>query len=126
MDKMVVKKSPPLKGEVAAGGSKNSALPILFSTLLAEGEHSFGNVPRLMDIDSTALLLNSLGAKLERRGDRVFVQVGKADSLEAHYDIVRKMRASILCLGPLLARYGEATVSLPGVCDRDQANQPPP
>ncbi|MCB9085394.1 MAG: UDP-N-acetylglucosamine 1-carboxyvinyltransferase [Bdellovibrionaceae bacterium] len=116
MDKMVVKKSPPLKGEVAAGGSKNSALPILFSTLLAEGEHSFGNVPRLMDIDSTALLLNSLGAKLERRGDRVFVQVGKADSLEAHYDIVRKMRASILCLGPLLARYGEATVSLPGGC----------
>ena len=116
MDKMVVKKSPALKGEVTAGGSKNSALPILFSTLLADGDHYFENVPRLMDIDSTAALLGSLGAELSREQDRVKVSVMPTSNREAHYDFVRKMRASILCLGPLLARYGEATVSLPGGC----------
>ncbi|MCC7405134.1 MAG: UDP-N-acetylglucosamine 1-carboxyvinyltransferase [Bdellovibrionales bacterium] len=116
MDKMTVKKSPALRGTVSAGGSKNSALPILFSTLLAEGDHWFENIPQLMDIDSTALLLGSLGAELTRDGSRVRVRVGKTDARIAHYDIVRKMRASILCLGPLLARFGEAEVSLPGGC----------
>ncbi|MBK7844214.1 MAG: UDP-N-acetylglucosamine 1-carboxyvinyltransferase [Bdellovibrionales bacterium] len=116
MDKMVVAKSGPLAGTVTTSGSKNSALPILFSSLLAEGEHFFENVPRLVDIESTAMLLNSLGARFSREGTSVKIQTHRADSFEAHYDIVRKMRASILCLGPLLARYGHAVVSLPGGC----------
>jgi UDP-N-acetylglucosamine 1-carboxyvinyltransferase len=88
----------------------------LFATLLAEGEHSFENVPFLKDIDSTELLLNHLNCKTFRDGEQFKVLVRKPESIVAPYDIVRKMRASILCLGPLLARYGEAKVSLPGGC----------
>lgn len=116
MDQMVVAKSVPLKGEIAASGSKNSALPLLFASLLAEGEHVFENVPDLVDIQSTAQLLNSLGANFSREGRYVRIRTKSAGNFEAHYDIVRKMRASILCLGPLLARYGHAVVSLPGGC----------
>ncbi len=123
MDKMAIKGGFTLNGSVATSGAKNSALPILFSTLLAEGEHQFSNVPRLKDIDSTAELLRSLGCEAywknskENSGPNEFVvKVEKLKSLEAHYDLVRKMRASILCLGPMLAKYGEAVVSLPGGC----------
>jgi len=116
MDKMIVKKSPALRGEVTVSGSKNSALPILFSTLLADGDHYFENIPRLIDIDSTALLLGSLGAELSWKQNKVKVSVKPAKEFEANYDVVRKMRASILCLGPLLTRYGEANVSMPGGC----------
>ena len=116
MDKMVVKGNGPLMGTVAASGAKNAALPILFSTLLAEGEHIFRNVPRLKDIESTADLLESLGCKTSWDGDVFRVKVSKIDSFEAHYDLVRKMRASFLCMGPLLAKYGEAVVSQPGGC----------
>jgi UDP-N-acetylglucosamine 1-carboxyvinyltransferase len=113
---MVVVGGHQLNGTVSTSGAKNAALPILFATLLAEGEHVFKNVPRLKDIDSTAELLESLGCKTQWDSDYFRVKVGKAPSLEAHYDIVRKMRASILCLGPLLAKYGEAVVSMPGGC----------
>ncbi len=116
MDKMVVMGGFQLNGEVETSGAKNAALPILFSTLLAEGEHTFFNVPFLKDIESTSDLLTTLGCQIERVGPALKVQVKKAASLEAHYDLVRKMRASILCLGPLLAKYGEAVVSLPGGC----------
>ncbi len=116
MDKMLVHQSGPLHGRVQVSGAKNAALPILFATLLAEGEHEFSNVPQLKDIDSTAELLKSLGCHCRREGDRFFVQVEKLKSFEAHYDLVRKMRASILCLGPMLSKYGEAVVSLPGGC----------
>ncbi|MCE3010536.1 MAG: UDP-N-acetylglucosamine 1-carboxyvinyltransferase [Proteobacteria bacterium] len=116
MDRMVVVGGHQLNGTVSTSGAKNAALPILFATLLAEGEHVFKNVPRLKDIDSTAELLESLGCKTQWDSDYFRVKVGKAPSLEAHYDIVRKMRASILCLGPLLAKYGEAVVSMPGGC----------
>jgi len=116
MDKMVVVGGNQLNGTVSTSGAKNAALPILFATLLAEGEHIFRNVPRLKDIDSTAELLESLGCKTRWDGELFRVHVGQAPSLEAHYDIVRKMRASILCLGPLLAKYGEAVVSMPGGC----------
>jgi UDP-N-acetylglucosamine 1-carboxyvinyltransferase len=88
----------------------------LFATLLAEGEHQFDNVPMLMDIDSTELLLNHLNCETIRAGNRMTVTVSEPEELVAPYDIVRKMRASILCLGPLLARYGKAKVSLPGGC----------
>jgi UDP-N-acetylglucosamine 1-carboxyvinyltransferase len=116
MDKMLVKGGYQLNGQVAVSGAKNSALPILFSTLLAEGEHQFDNVPMLKDIESTAELLKSLGCESHREVNKFTVVVNKLTSHEAHYDLVRKMRASILCLGPILAKYGEAVVSLPGGC----------
>ncbi len=120
MDKMTVTGGQVLNGKVSTSGAKNAALPILFSTLLAEGDHIFENVPLLKDIDSTADLLKSLGCDCERGLDpyqnRLTVRVSKLKTFEAHYDLVRKMRASILCLGPMLAKYGEATVSLPGGC----------
>lgn len=116
MDKMVVQGNGPLMGTVATSGAKNAALPILFSTLLAEGEHVFRNVPRLKDIESTAALLESLGCQTSWDGDIFRVKVSGISSFEAHYDLVRKMRASFLCMGPLLAKYGEAVVSQPGGC----------
>lgn len=116
MDKMLITGGSVLSGTVATSGAKNAALPILFSTLLAEGEHVFTNVPVLKDIESTAELLSSLGCESIRDGNVFKVRVQKLKSFEAHYDLVRKMRASILCLGPILAKYGEAVVSLPGGC----------
>ncbi|MBK9324725.1 MAG: UDP-N-acetylglucosamine 1-carboxyvinyltransferase [Bdellovibrionaceae bacterium] len=116
MDKMLVTGGLSLRGTVQTSGAKNAALPILFSTLLADGEHVFRNVPDLKDIESTAKLLESLGCETRREGDVFRVKVNKLKSIEAHYDLVRKMRASILCLGPILSKYGEAVVSMPGGC----------
>ena len=116
MDSIIVHGGRRLEGRIANSGAKNAALPILFATLLADGKHRLHNVPELRDIDSTALLLKALGCSLQRDGKSVTVSVAEPDDKTAHYDLVRKMRASILCLGPLLARYGEARVSLPGGC----------
>lgn len=116
MDKMQVTGGAVLKGTVAASGAKNAALPLLFSTLLAEGEHIFDNVPLLKDIESTLDLLKSFGCTHEKSGNTFRIQIAKLTTFEAHYDLVRKMRASILCLGPMLAKYKEAVVSLPGGC----------
>jgi UDP-N-acetylglucosamine 1-carboxyvinyltransferase len=116
MDVMIIKGGATLNGSVATSGAKNAALPLLFASLLAEGEHSFENVPFLKDIDSTELLLNHLNCETYRDGKQFKVLVKRPESIVAPYDIVRKMRASILCLGPLLAKYGEAKVSLPGGC----------
>ena len=116
MDIIVIKGGRQLNGTVATSGAKNAALPLLFSSLLAQGEHVFDNVPQLNDIDSTELLLNHLNCETQRSGHQLKVNVNRPQSLVAPYDIVRKMRASILCLGPLIARYGEAKVSLPGGC----------
>ena len=116
LDTIVVKGGTPLSGTVSTGGAKNAALPLLFATLLADGDYCFRNVPRLRDIDSTALLLEHLGTGIEWDGDALRVHAAECDHQDAPYDIVRKMRASILCLGPLLARYGRARVSLPGGC----------
>jgi UDP-N-acetylglucosamine 1-carboxyvinyltransferase len=116
MDFMNIRGGSPLHGSVTTSGAKNAALPLLFATLLAEGEHTFENVPMLKDIDSTELLLNHLNCQTQRKGTQLKVYVKRPDNILAPYDIVRKMRASILCLGPLLARYGEAKVSLPGGC----------
>ncbi len=116
MDSIVVVGGNQLSGTIAASGSKNAALPILFSTLLADGVHRFDNVPALKDIDSTELLLAALNCDIERDSHSMQVVVKPPAKAEAPYDLVRKMRASILCLGPLLARYGEARVSLPGGC----------
>ena len=116
MDSIVIHGGQKLSGEVATSGSKNAVLPLLFSTLLAEGQHIFQNVPVLRDVDSTFALLKELGAICYRDGHQVRVDVSKTSNFKAPYALVRKMRASILCLGPLLARYGQAIVSLPGGC----------
>lgn len=116
MDSMLIKGGKLLNGEVSASGAKNAGLPLMFATLLAEGEHVFKNMPQLKDIESTCQLLNLLGCETQHADHVLKVKVKKLKSLEAHYDVVRKMRASILCLGPLVARYGEAHVSLPGGC----------
>lgn len=116
MDKIVVKGGNKLSGSVKASGAKNAVLPLMFATLLADGKHEFTNVPKLADVESACNLLNELGAKCSHDGDYMSIEVTKAPSTEARYDLVRKMRASVLSLGPLLARYGEAFVSLPGGC----------
>ena len=116
MDNIVIQGGKALSGTVNTSGSKNAALPLLFASLLAEGEHTFENVPLLKDIDSTELLLNHLNCETRRQGHQLKVRVKRPESLVAPYDIVRKMRASILCLGPLLTRYGKVKVSLPGGC----------
>jgi UDP-N-acetylglucosamine 1-carboxyvinyltransferase len=116
MDKMIVRSGVKLKGETAASGSKNSALPLMFATLLAEGEHVFHNVPDLVDVTSATQLLEHLGCETSYKQHTLRVFVKDKRTIEAPYDIVRKMRASILCLGPLLARFKEAKVSLPGGC----------
>ncbi len=116
MDSIAVTGGATLSGSVSVSGSKNAALPVLFASLLADGEHGFDNVPELRDIDSTELLLQSLNCETVRAGHTLTIRVGRPAEPVAHYDLVRKMRASILCLGPLLTRYGTARVSLPGGC----------
>ena len=116
MDSITIRGGRRLEGTVSTSGSKNAALPILFASLLADGRHEFDNVPYLKDIESTEQLLASLGAACHREGDKLIVEVSSPAAHVADYDMVRKMRAGILCLGPLLARYGEARVSLPGGC----------
>ncbi len=91
MDVIVINGGKALNGSVMASGSKNAALPLLFATLLAEGEHKFDNVPKLKDIDSTELLLNHLNCKTHRSGHQMSVTVRKPKELVAPYDIVRKM-----------------------------------
>jgi UDP-N-acetylglucosamine 1-carboxyvinyltransferase len=116
LESIVVNGGQRLHGSVSTSGAKNAALPILFSVLLADGDHEFERVPVLRDIDSTDALLSELGCTFERDGGSLKVHVAPPAEPFAPYDLVRKMRASILCLGPLLARYGEAKVSLPGGC----------
>lgn len=116
MDSISVSGGHILNGTVSASGSKNAALPILFSSLLADGTHTLENVPELMDIDSAELLLTHLNCEFQREGKTLRVTTAPPSEIVAPYDIVRKMRASILTLGPLLSRYGEAKVSLPGGC----------
>ncbi|MFZ1198577.1 MAG: UDP-N-acetylglucosamine 1-carboxyvinyltransferase [Desulfobacterales bacterium] len=116
MDKIVVEGGRPLNGEVRISGAKNAALPVLVAALLTDGWNTYTNVPDLKDIDSTGQLLTHLGARVERSDDTVRINAGGLNNAEAPYDIVRKMRASILVLGPLVARLKRARVSLPGGC----------
>jgi UDP-N-acetylglucosamine 1-carboxyvinyltransferase len=116
MDKIIIQGGKPLRGEVSIGGAKNAALPILMSSLLTEGWNTYDNVPDLVDIKSTLLLLKKLGARIETKGHQVRIDANHFSTNEAPYDLVRQMRASILVLGPLLARLKKARVSLPGGC----------
>lgn len=115
MDKFRVQGPTRLTGEVIISGAKNAALPILFAALLAEEPVEIQNVPKLRDIDTTMKLLSQLGAKVERNGS-VHVDAGPVNIFCAPYDLVKTMRASIWALGPLVARFGQGQVSLPGGC----------
>ncbi len=116
MDKILVEGGRSLKGQVRISGAKNAALPILVSSLLTEGSNTYSNVPDLKDIASIKELLSNLGARAETQGNTVYVDTGRVLSYEAPYDVVRKMRASILVLGPMVARLQKARVSMPGGC----------
>ena len=105
-----------LSGRVRAAGAKNSALPILASTLLGGGECHIANLPQVRDVATMNTLLSLLGASVKQDSNKVLINARTVQSLEAPYDLVKTMRASILVLGPLLARFGEAVVSLPGGC----------
>ena len=116
MDKLKILGGLPLVGEVQAAGAKNAALPILCASLLTADPLDLSNVPQLQDIATTIRLLKLLGVKTERDEERLTLQADSLVSTEAPYELVKTMRASILVLGPLLARFGEARVSLPGGC----------
>ena len=116
MDKLKILGGLPLVGEVQAAGAKNAALPILCASLLTADPLALSNVPQLQDIATTIRLLKLLGVKTERDEERLTLQADSLVSTEAPYELVKTMRASILVLGPLLARFGEARVSLPGGC----------
>ena len=116
MDKIVIEGRRRLAGDVQISGAKNAALPILVSALLTDGTCQFENVPNLRDIHSTLELLTHLGAKTQMEGNCVWVDAAGLHTHEAPYELVRKMRASILVLGPLTARLKKARVSLPGGC----------
>ncbi len=117
MDKLVITGGTPLQGEVRISGAKNAALPILASALLADGPLRLGNVPHLQDVTTTIGLLGRMGVGITV-DERMTIEIDPAtiDSFSAPYELVKVMRASILVLGPLLARYGRADVSLPGGC----------
>lgn len=116
MDKIKIKGGNQLKGEVTISGAKNAALPILASSILVDGTTEFSNIPDLMDVKSIKILLEDLGAKCKSKQEKIKINCSKINKTEAEYELVRKMRASILVLGPLVARFGKAKVSLPGGC----------
>ena len=116
MDKLIIEGGQRLSGEVAISGAKNAALPILCAALLSAEPLELTNVPDLNDIGTMLKLLEQMGVKVERDGHRVSLDAGGLNNPVAPYEMVKTMRASILVLGPLTARCGEARVSLPGGC----------
>jgi UDP-N-acetylglucosamine 1-carboxyvinyltransferase len=116
LEKLIIQGGFKLNGEVTVSGAKNAALPILCASLLAETPLNLSGVAALKDIDTTIKLLDTLGVNLVRDADKVSLDASDVQSFEATYEMVKTMRASILVLGPLLARFGTARVSLPGGC----------
>ena len=117
MDKLVIEGGQPLYGEISISGAKNAALPLIAATLLAPGQHLLRNVPNLRDTRTILRLLESFGVMTEFAGEGLLkIDATEITNLEASYDLVKTMRASVLVLGPLLARFGRARVSLPGGC----------
>lgn len=116
MDKLLIEGGYALSGEVAISGAKNAALPLLCTALLTKEPVTFTNVPALNDIGTMLKLLAQMGVKVEQNGSTVTLQADTLDNPVATYEMVKTMRASILVLGPLVARLGEAKVSLPGGC----------
>ena len=119
MDKLLIRGGRRLQGEVTISGAKNAALPGLCAALLCPTPVALDNVPRLQDVSTTLKLLRNMRASAERSAalpDQVHIDASRVTSPQAPYELVKTMRAAILVLGPLLARFGEATVSLPGGC----------
>lgn len=116
MKKIVINGGKKLKGEVTISGAKNAALPIIAAGLLCEGKHRISNVPHLADVVTLGKILQNMGVSFERQGSDVLIDSTGLTNPEAPYDLVRTMRASVLVLGPLVARMGRARVSLPGGC----------
>ncbi len=116
MNKLIIEGGSPLHGTVSISGAKNAALPLLAATLLAPGWHTLHNVPDLRDTRTMLKLLEILGARWERSGQTIRINTDQLTGVEAPYDLVKTMRASVLVLGPLLSRSGFARVSLPGGC----------
>jgi UDP-N-acetylglucosamine 1-carboxyvinyltransferase len=116
MDKLQIVGGKRLSGDIPISGAKNAALPILCAGLLTSGDVELANVPRLHDVRTMLKLLEQTGLKVTQDDENVTLNGASVDKLEAPYELVKTMRASILVLGPLLARFGEAKVSLPGGC----------
>lgn len=116
MEKLIIEGGRPLHGEVRISGAKNAALPLMAATLLAPGRHKLNNVPNLRDTRTFIRLLENIGVKSERSGDTLILDSTELIDAEAPYSLVKTMRASVLVLGPLVARLGRARVSLPGGC----------
>ena len=117
MAKIIVKKSNPLKGSVKIDGAKNAVLPIIAATLLAKGKSVIKEVPNLRDVHVISDLLRHLGAEVEYEGKTLTVDATNITTCEAPYELVRKMRASFLVMGPLLSRFNHTKISMPGWCD---------
>jgi UDP-N-acetylglucosamine 1-carboxyvinyltransferase len=117
MDKLIINGNVPLQGEIRISGAKNAALPIIAGSLLTGGDVTIGNIPHLHDVTTIISLLGQMGVSLtlDERSN-IQVNAGKVNCFHAPYELVRTMRASVLVLGPLLGRFGEADVSLPGGC----------
>src|SRR5512146_318704 len=116
MKKIVINGGKKLRGEVTISGAKNAALPIIAAGLLCEGKHRISNVPHLADVITLGKILQNMGVSFERQGSDILLDATGLTNPEAPYDLVRTMRASVLVLGPLVARMGKARVSLPGGC----------
>ena len=117
MDKIVVEGGTQLKGTVRISGAKNAVLPVLAATLLTRGRNIIQGVPKVRDVATMIKLLEDLGVEVESyHNEKIILDTSRADNPEAPYDLVSTMRASCLVVGPLLARFGEARVSLPGGC----------
>ncbi|MBF0359874.1 MAG: UDP-N-acetylglucosamine 1-carboxyvinyltransferase [Oligoflexia bacterium] len=117
MDKLIITGPSQLKGTIKTSSSKNSSLPIMVATLLSEGTITINNLPKLKDVSTMTKLLKNLGAEIEESADgKTIFNTSNLKSYEANYEMVKTMRASFFVLGPLIARYGRATVSLPGGC----------
>ncbi len=116
MDRLVIRPNGPLEGTAKAGGAKNSVLKLMAACLLAEGRHELRNVPKIVDVEIMSDMLGALGVRVERSAGTLHIDVPRVDELapEAPYELVDKMRASIVVLGPLLARCGHARLSMPG------------
>ncbi|MBI4686141.1 MAG: UDP-N-acetylglucosamine 1-carboxyvinyltransferase [Nitrospirae bacterium] len=116
MDKLIIKGGSPLKGEIEISGAKNAALPVIAASLLTSGECIINRVPDLRDIKTMGRLLKNMGAEFHYESNKAIVRTDRIKNLEAPYDLVKEMRASVLVLGPMVARFGRARVSLPGGC----------
>src|SRR5499426_59026 len=116
MDRLALQGGVPLRGEIRVSGAKNAALPLMCAALLSTAPLRLDNVPRLRDVATMLQLLAQMGVAVERDGDAVLLDASRLERALAPYELVKTMRASVLVLGPLVARHGQARVSLPGGC----------